>query len=145
MQIYYVSITFGFFFWLSRKNCRAVGKNYSGGKIFRAYSRVPSQKFVSPYAYEFNRCKKRVVETVMTSRGLLRKVCVLIGTYSNVLELMNLLALFSSVTVSVLLLSSDSTIFTLLFISNIPFRTTLTCVIKTTGIKSTVPENVCNI
>ena len=44
-------VCFPFFFWLSRKNCRAVGKNYSGGKIFRAYYRVPSQKFVSPYAY----------------------------------------------------------------------------------------------
>ena len=40
-----------FFFWLSRKNGRATEKNYSGGKIFRAYSRLPSQKFVSPYAY----------------------------------------------------------------------------------------------
>ena len=39
-------ITFRFFFWFSRKNGRA-----TGGKIFRAYSRLPSQKFVSPYAY----------------------------------------------------------------------------------------------
>ena len=37
-----------FFFWLSRKNGRATEKNYSGGKIFRAYSSLPSQKFVSP-------------------------------------------------------------------------------------------------
>ena len=38
-----------FFFWLSRKNGRTTEKNYSGGNIFRAYSRLPSQKFVSPY------------------------------------------------------------------------------------------------
>ena len=41
-----------FFFWLSRKNGRAAEKIIRAEKIFRAYSRLPTQKFISPYAYD---------------------------------------------------------------------------------------------